>query len=595
MTRTHRQRRTGWRRALRTAAGGAARLGALAFALGSGLPGLAAELDGDAGKRSAALAAPQSGQADQAGQAGQAGQADQKPAEPEPPAAAAADPAAGAGQPTFAAPPKAGAAEPATGAGQTTFAVPPKAGAAQSPFAVPPKAAAAAGGPPSDGPSGPMAIFQLPSGTQHIGRPQRPVTQFLTWQFSYGSESDITYRRDRDLDRFLRDNMLIAAPQINGYVLYRPNSHVEMMLEMVLEREIAVHEEKVVTLPSGERQAAERRRSSMAVDQLWVRYKPSGAYDVTIGRRNFEDDRHWLYDTSLDVGVVHFKKGDFNGEFSYGRKDAVNMDMLKAVKETRTDNYIAYLEYRGIEDTKLAAYAIKRDDRQGLEGKPVLIGVRAYGMPTERLSFWSELAVLRGKDEDNKRFSGRGVDIGATYRFPDVELKPALTLGYANGSGDGNPNDNKNNEFRQTGLHSNELRMAGVSKFKYYGEAMDPDLSNLRVLTFGLGFRPSTTVYVDLVYHRYRANEPTDEIRNWALTARMNQDPDRPPSRDVGTALDVIVGFRNLFGVRRLGLDVRAGLFFPGRAFRNDITTDPEDPKFRTADKGVSVLAKFWY
>jgi alginate production protein len=269
--------------------------------------------------------------------------------------------------------------------------------------------------------------------------------------------------------------------------------------------------------------------------------------------------------------------------------------MLKAVKETRTDNYIAYLEYRGIEDIKVAGYTIKRDDRQGQEGKPILIGLRAYGMPTDRFNFWSELAVVRGKDEDNKRFSAHGFDVGATYRFPDVGLQPALTLGFASGSGDGNPNDNKNTEFRQTGLHSNEFKMAGVSKFKYYGEALDPDLSNLRILTMGVGFRPASTVHVDLVYHRYRANEPTDEIRNWALTARMNQDPTRRPSKDVGTALDLVLGFRNLFGVRRLGLDVRAGLFFPGRAFRNDVSTDPEDPKFRTADKGISVLAKFWY
>jgi alginate production protein len=47
--------------------------------------------------------------------------------------------------------------------------------------------------------------------------------------------------------------------------------------------------------------------------------------------------------------------------------------------------------------------------------------------------------------------------------------------------------------------------------------------------------------------------------------------------------------------VRRLGLDVRAGWFRPGRAFRNDVTGDPDNPKFRYADKGISVLAKFWY
>jgi alginate production protein len=170
-----------------------------------------------------------------------------------------------------------------------------------------------------------------------------------------------------------------------------------------------------------------------------------------------------------------------------------------------------------------------------------------------------------------------------------------VTLGWATASGDANPNDGKNHEFRQTGLQSNEMKMAGVPKFKYYGEALDPDLSNLQVLTVGLGLRPAPTFSVDLVYHKYRTNEHAEEIRNWALTAKMNQDPSQPPSNDVGTGLDVVFGFRNLFGVRRLGLDLRAGWFFPGKAFRSEVPGDPDNPKYRPSDKGVSVLAKFWY
>ncbi|MDB5937206.1 MAG: alginate export porin, partial [Massilia sp.] len=442
---------------------------------------------------------------------------------------------------------------------------------------------------------GPMSSFQLPKAAEHIGRPPRPVTQFLTYQYSFGSESDIIYQRDRDLDARLRDNSLIPAPQINGYVLYRPFDELEMMLEVVLEREWAARQVDPVTLPDGEQQRAERRRSSLQVDQLWVRYKPRGWIELTLGRRNFEDDRHWLYDTSLDVAVVKLRHGDFNGEFSFGRKDAVNLDPLKPVKETRTDNYMAYVEYRGIEDIKVAGYAIKRDDRSGLEGKPRLMGLRAYGMPTDRFNFWTELAWLRGEDELKRRFSGHAVDAGATYRFPDLPLSPGLTLGYASGSGDRNRFDNKNTEFRQSGLESNELRLVGVSKFKYYGEALDPELSNLEILTAGLGFRLAPTFHVDLVYHKYRSNAFTDEIRNWALTAKMNQDPGRPPSNDVGTAFDVVLGFRNLFGVRRLGLDLRAGWFFPGKAFRNDDARNPANPAYRDADKGISVLAKFWY
>jgi alginate production protein len=542
MTNRHRQRRNGWRRMIRAAAG-AARSGALAVVFGSGVPVAAAEQDGDGPKGNPTFALPQSGPAPH------------RPVDADPPGAPAAAPAA----------------------------------------AAPAAAAPGFGARPAVAASGAMAGFQLPKAAERLGRPPRPVTQFLTYQYSFGSESDVVYRRNRDLDRRLWDNALIAAPQINGYVLYRPIDQFEMMLEMFWEREIAVFEQRTVTLPGGERQAAERRRASLGVDQLWVKYKPFGWLDLTLGRRNFEDDRHWLYDTSLDVVVARFRQGDFNAEFSYGRKDAKNLDVLKPVTETRTDNYMAYLEYRGIEDVKIAGYSIKRDDRQGREGKPVLIGLRAYGMPTDRLNFWGELAILRGKDESKHQFSAHAIDAGATYRFPDLPLHPGITLGYASATGDANPNDNKNTEFRQTGLHSNELKLVGVSKFKYYGEALDPDLSNLQILTVGLGFRPATTIYVDLIYHKYRTKEYAEENRNWALSAKMNQDPTQPPSKDVGQAFDVVVGFRNLFGVRRLGLDVRAGWFFPGKAFRAELPGDPDNPKYRPADKGISVLAKFWY
>ena len=163
---------------------------------------------------------------------------------------------------------------------------------------------------------------------------------------------------------------------------------------------------------------------------------------------------------------------------------------------------------------------------------------------------------------------------------------------FAFGSGD-DPNTGTNTEFRQTGLQSNEARFAGVSEFKTYGEALDPELSNLKILTVGLGFRPAPDVSLDFVYHHYWLDELADEIRNSALTAQMNQ-VDTRLSKDVGNAFDVVLGVRSLFGVRRLGLDLRAGWFFPGSAFlRND--GDEVNPNLRDAEDGFGIVTKFWW
>lgn len=440
----------------------------------------------------------------------------------------------------------------------------------------------------------PLAPFQLPAFAGPRGGPFRPVTEFLSYQYSIGSESDITYRKDRDLDKRLRDNSSIMAPQINGYILYRPNDRIETLVEMILERELPVHEEAQVTLPNGDVVPAPRHRNMLAVDQAWIKFKGVGPVDVTLGRRNFEDERHWLYDTSLDTVHGRAKWQDFIFEAALVRKDRFDGDLFGPVEKGRIDRAMFYGEYRGIEDIKLGGYAIKSRDRAGQEGQPWHLGLRAYGTPSDRFAFWSELALLRGKDELQRDFSAYAADVGLRYRYPALPLKPSITLGYASGSGDDDANDRRNRAFRQTGLQSNEVKGAGVSKFKYYGEALDPELSNLQILTVGLGLRLGYQVHVDLVYHNYRLNALADELRNAAVTAQMNQDAGNP-SKDVGNALDLVVGLRNLFGERRLGIDLRVGLFRPGAAFRNEVGGDPLNPVFAGADKSIGALLKFWW
>ncbi len=287
--------------------------------------------------------------------------------------------------------------------------------------------------------------------------------------------------------------------------------------------------------------------------------------------------------------LVTLKLGDFKIEASVSREDLLDLDLTTNVPKGRTDNYIVYAEYRGIEYHKLAGYWILRDDKSGEEGSPQFMGVRAYGRPSDTFKYWTDLAFLRGNDELSRDFSGYAFEVGGTYWFLDLPLRPSVTLGFAYGSGDSNPDDNKNTEFRQTGLQSNEARFGGATQFLAYGETLDPELSNLNIFTVGLGFRPAASVFVDLVYHHYRLNAVADEIRGSALTAQMNQVESRL-SKDVGSGLDIILGFRNLFGVRGLGVDLRAGLFFPGDAFLRD-----DGGVFSDADIGVSALAVIFY
>ncbi len=443
-----------------------------------------------------------------------------------------------------------------------------------------------------------LAQFAVPRGGTRPGPgpSQRkaeamPLPAVLEYQFAHGSDTEFTYLKNLDLDNSLRDDTFFMAPNYFGIITYRPKPWFESTLELTLEQVLEFQEENKILLPNGKVEIPPRNRLSLLVDQAYVTFKDLGPFDITLGRRNFEDQRLWLYDAALDGVIVNLKLGDFHTEASVTRENLVDGELLYSIRTGFVNNYILYTEYRGIEDTKVGAYAIKRDDTRGRDDDPLFLGVRAYGNPTDRFNYWTELGFVRGKGDQGQHLKGYGFDFGGTYRFPDLPLQPSITLRYAEGSGDSNPDDNTDREFRQTGLQSNEGRFGGVTQFKTYGEMFDPELSNLKIFTAGVGFRPANNAFVDLVYNHYRLNKMFDGELNSALTALINQDESNL-SMDVGSEVDLILGFRNLFGFRRFGFELRMGWFFPGKAYRNPVGS-ADDSRYGKADEAVSALAVF--
>ena len=451
-------------------------------------------------------------------------------------------------------------------------------------FAAPqPRVASGIG--PGDTASGRPLGSAGPFGTLPGQMPSR-----LKYQYGWATESLVEYRRDRDLNKRVKDNSLVVTPEINAIVVYRPTDWLETTVEVILGKEFPLHEETVVPLPDGTRLVNQRRRASLVIDQMFARvHQITAPFDFTLGRRNYEDERHWIYDTAMDTVTAGWRRGRYRVEALAGREIVADLDLLGVQPHDRINTYMVYGDYRG-ENAKYAAYSVTRDDRSKSEGRWRINGLRVLGLPSDRVSYWGELAHMDGKDEAGNRLAGYAYDVGVTYRHITMRHLPSITLGYAFGSGDANPGDGKNTEFRQTGLHSNESRFAGISQFKVYGESLDPELSNLRILTLGFGFRPAPSVSVDFVYHRYKLDKIADRLRGSGITAEINQ-VDGQASKDVGSELDVIVGVRNVFGIRRFGVDLRAGWFRPGHAFLRD----DGGGRISRPDRGVAVVAKIWY
>ncbi len=457
-----------------------------------------------------------------------------------------------------------------------------------------------------------LAQFQLPqSGSREGSGPARQqaeeLAKELDYQYSWGSDTELIVERNNDLrnsgngtvQRPSRDNLRLLNPTV--FVLGRTGvlPWVDVNLGATFEQQLRLHEESVTVLPDGTREPSVRRAFTAKLDvaNIVIKNIPDHPLEITLGRRTFEDPRLWLYDVTLDGGHVRYRGENYSTEVSVTREDNWDLSVFLDFPKSTIKNYILYHDYRGIEDHRIAAYAIARLDRlPRSEGRFKLYGLRAYGRPRDEFNYWSELSWVRGIDEARvpQPLNGMAYDVGVTYRFPQAFWSPCLTVGNAYGSGDGSA-DGVNREYRQTGLQSNETKFCGVAQFKRYGEFIDPELSNLRVYTLGIGFRPAANVYVDVVHHQYKLNYIATDVRNGLISAQMNTRlaASGRTSKDVGREIDVIVAFRRIFDTK-WAVDLRAGYFFPGNAYLINDGTNAA-PRFANPDRGLRILGVISY
>jgi hypothetical protein len=152
---------------------------------------------------------------------------------------------------------------------------------------------------------------------------------------------------------------------------------------------------------------------------------------------------------------------------------------------------------------------------------------------------------------------GQAVDLGLSWTL-GLPLRPSLTLAYARGSG-GADDGTQDRNFRQTGLHENKARLAGVKRLRRYGELLQPDLSNLAVTTLGTGLRLLGNSSLELVLHRYRQAVPAARVAG----ARLSAVPEglRPA---LGREIDLFLAVREWSW---LELTLRWSRFEPGAAY----------------------------
>ena len=379
--------------------------------------------------------------------------------------------------------------------------------------------------------------------------PPRTEIQLLP-DLTFGAKAKLEVKREAnfDLDPEDADDLTIVQPELSLAFSYDPTDRLQLYLNIEpAYRHVDDEENK----KQSETKLSLKEAFLSLSDILY-------GSTLKLGRQRFRDEREWIYDDELDGGRLYHSFSRFAMEFSLTRnsdKDLLNHDDKEAVT-----NLVVHARYAVDRDDEIGLYAFAQDDRNDPDQEIIFLGLHADGKAWKRLAYWLELAHVRG-ETGSTDIRGLGLDIGATYVFDD-RLKPSLTLAYAYGSGDKDPSDGKDGNFRQTGFQDNAARFNGFIRLKYYGEMLDPELSNLRITTIGAGIRPTRKTSLDLVYHDYRQVEASALVRDWEI----DQDPDGY-STDIGYEIDLVAGYR--IKPHHKGSFI-VGSFHPGNAFRAD-------------------------
>ncbi len=383
--------------------------------------------------------------------------------------------------------------------------------------------------------------------------PPRPVLELApAWELGAEMEVEVIGRRNRDLDSAVDDDLVSIEPKGKVDLLFRPNPRFSAFADLELSK---------ILLPRSP-EGSTSLPARLELKELHVTFNEllRGA-SFQIGRAKFRDRREWLYDEELDTARGFFEVGPVELELSVSRLNWFDRDLLNgdSAEDERVANVFAIAHLDGPEQSRSSLYLLRRDGDDS-DGEDLLFaGVQSAGRLAPAASYWLDASLVWGDDGPNDVL-GAGVDLGVIKTLPGP-LAPSITLAVAYGTGDSDTGGRDGN-FRQTGLQENEGAFAGIASFQYYGEVLDPELSNLTILTAGLGIRPTPSSSVDLVYHYYRQNEAVPALRDAAIDA----EPDGM-HRELGMGVDLVVGLRS---GEALESRLILGWFFPGRAFADD-------------------------
>lgn len=379
-----------------------------------------------------------------------------------------------------------------------------------------------------------------------------------------------------------KDDLRTSKQEIQLQLSYRASERLSALGEIKWQAEQQVFADE--TPPRSEKEI-ERGETWLHWQRLFDRDA-----SVKIGRQNFAEPRRWWWDDDLDALRFDYARDSWNLTLGVAEELARKSSQENFIDPRDEDvlRLLGHASWKLSSARQFSAFYLRqRDDsvRQPVnslvettradksDADLQWIGLRAAGdidlSPGGTVTYWFDAATVSGNEtafehrnevggmsrvvsRQQQRVRGHAADLGLIWK-PAAVRAPTLTLSHARGSGDKNLNDDIDRAFRQTGLQD------PTQEFRYYGELLRPELSNLSITTATIGFAVTAGTRLTLGYHRFRQVYPAAFLRDARIDLRpTGQD------NDVGREISLLVEMREW---EDLKVVVAAASFEAGDAF----------------------------